>query len=150
MTRTADNRRYAQGAVYGSLAYDLSNPELYPEMEYERSFNIPAPPKIEEEVVTQAVARTRQSIAPMSIIGFACAAVLLVFSLMAQIQLTAVSDETAQLESQLNELGVENARLLIDYESAFNLAEIEEYATMQLGMQKTHQRSGILHRRRGS
>ena len=136
MANPTAKTRYGQNAVYGSLAYDFSNPALYPELDYSRPLDIPAPPKTQERVVTRAVPRTKQRIAPTAILGFACAAVMLVFALMAQIQLTAVSDETAQLETKLAELETEQTRLLIDYESAFNLTEIEEYAIGTLGMQK--------------
>ena len=72
----------------------------------------------------------------MALLGFGIAAVLLVFSLMARIQLIAVTDGTVELESQLSELQTENAKLQIAYESAFNLTEIEDYATRVLGMQQ--------------
>jgi cell division protein FtsL len=136
MANSTARARYGQGAVYGSLAYDFSNPDLYPELDYSRPLDIPAPPQTRERVVTKAMPRTRQRIAPTAILGFACAAVMLVFALMAQIQLTAVSDETAQLETKLAELETEQTKLLIGYESAFNLTEIEEYAIGTLGMQK--------------
>jgi cell division protein FtsL len=136
MTGTASNRRYGQGAVYGSMAYDFSNPAVYPEVTYGKPLDTPAAPEVKEEVVTKEAARVRQSIAPLSVVGFACAAVLLVFTLMAQIQLTTASNEAARLETTLRDLKTEQAKLLINYESAFNLAEIEDYATNELGMQK--------------
>ncbi|NCC67815.1 MAG: hypothetical protein EOM14_06420 [Clostridia bacterium] len=55
---------------------------------------------------------------------------------MARIQFTAVSDKAVALEEQLADLKVERTRLLIEYESAFNMTEIEEYATSTLGMQR--------------
>lgn len=125
--------RYADG----SLAYDFNNPALYPD--YDQEFTAPAPerrtvPKAKPK--TRAVPRGKQSIAPFSIVGFACAAVLLVFALMAQIQLTTVSEDTVVLQSRLEELQLEEAKLKIAYESAFNLTEIEDYAVNVLGMQK--------------
>ena len=74
----------------------------------------------------------------MAILGFALAAVLLVFSLMARVQFTVASDTAAQLESQINELTEQKSRLTIAYESALNLTEIEDYAINNLGMQKPH------------
>ena len=73
-------RRYAYGhnAVNGSLAYDYDNPALYPEYEYGKPLDIPARPKVREEVVADTSALTRQSISPVAILGFALAAVLLV------------------------------------------------------------------------
>ena len=72
----------------------------------------------------------------MAIVGFICAAVMIVLLLMVKVQLTEITDQAVALERQLTELEVAQNRLLIDYESAFNLTEIEEYATTQLGMQR--------------
>lgn len=130
--------------VYGSLAYDFETAPVYPEREREweqprrdeRKVVIPAPPETREQVHTKTRVLPRQAISPFAIIGFACAAVLLVFTLMAKIQLTVVTDEAARLESQFEELNLAQSRLLIEHESAFNRTEIEEYATSVLGMQR--------------
>lgn len=131
---TSRKRRYER-TVYGSLAYDLTAEEFFPDSTYEEP-EIFSRPEVEEEVRVRAVPRVQQALAPTAILGFACAAVMLVFTLMAQIQLTQISDETMGLQTALSELELEQTRLLIDYESAFNLTEIEEYATGVLGMQK--------------
>ncbi len=128
--------------VNGSLAYDLGT--IAPAREWdreryrepERKVVIPAPPVVKERVATRAKVKTQQSVAPLAIVGFICAAVLLVFTLMAKIQLTVVTDEAVKLETQLAELELAQNRLLIDYESVFNRTEIEEYATTVLGMQR--------------
>ena len=131
---------YGTRPVYGSLAYDLSGTAVYPDEGINppprRKIVIPAPPEIKEQVFARTAVKPRQSIAPLSIVGFACAAVLVVFCLMAKIQLPAVTDEAVKYEQQLTELEVAQNRLLIDYEKAFNLTEIEEYASSQLGMQR--------------
>jgi len=80
--------------------------------------------------------RRRQAVAPFTVAGYICAAVLLVLMLLARIQLTAISDSAAALETQIAELNTGNDKLTMEYESAFNLAEVEEYATDKLGMQK--------------
>lgn len=131
---TSKKRRY-ENTVYGSLAYDLTAEAFFPDSTYEEP-DIFSKPKVEEEVRVKAVPRVQQALAPTAILGFACAAVMLVFTLLAQIQLTQISDEAMKLQSALSELELEQARLLIDYESAFNLTEIEEYAMNALGMQK--------------
>jgi len=135
MQETAVYRRKYENTVYGSLAYDLAAEEFFPEGSYAEQ-EVISRPETEENAQVQALPRVRQSVAPTALVGFACAAVMLVFSLMAQVQLTAVSNETVRLQSQLSELQVEQVRLLISYESAFNLTEIEEYAIEKLGMQK--------------
>ncbi|MGI5936569.1 MAG: hypothetical protein ACOX7I_07195 [Oscillospiraceae bacterium] len=132
------NTTYRQYAVYGSLAYDFNNPIFFPETTLDEPVKAPAPPKTKtrQQAAARTVARTKQAVAPFAIIGAACVAVLLVFTLFFRIQLTQVTDETVQLNEKLEELKAENAKLLIQYESAFNLNEIEDYAINVLGMQK--------------
>jgi len=131
---------YAGRAVYGSLAYDYGNPELYPETEYSSPLEQTAPPQTQEK--TSAVpragvhARSKQSVYPLAMLGILAAAVLFVIAIMAQIQLFDISSKTVELNSQLKELKTEQTRLRISYEGAFNLTEIEQYATSRLGMQK--------------
>lgn len=136
----ADTRvEYGSRAVYGSLAYDYDNPELYPE-EYSSPPEQTAPPQTQER--TQAVprpgvhARSKQAVYPLAMLGMLAAAVLFVIAIMAQIQLFDISSKTVELEGQLKELKTEQTKLQIAYEGAFNLTEIEQYATSQLGMQK--------------
>ena len=86
MAAAAAKRKYGQGAVYGSLAYDFNNPELYRE-EYTT-----AQPKARPRTQTQTRVRTRartavhtrQSIAPLSLVGMLAAAFLLVIAILAQ------------------------------------------------------------------
>ena len=78
----------------------------------------------------------KQAIAPMAVLGFAIAAVLLVISLVARVQLSQASAQVSALEDQYTQLQEDQTRLRIDYESAFNLTEIEDYAIHELGMQK--------------
>ena len=131
--------KYGRGAVYGSLAYDYDNPELYPE-EYSSAPERTAPPQTQERSRTatraQVQARSRQAVYPLAMLGIAVAAVLFVIAIMAQIQLFDISSKTVGLEAQLKELQTEQTKLQIKYEGAFNLTEIEQYATSRLGMQK--------------
>lgn len=138
MARINTYDREFENRVYGSLAYDLtttSAEEFYQEEIYEQQEAAPAP-VVEERTRTNAMPVVKQSLAPTAVVGFICAAVLIVFVLMAQIQLSQISNETANLQSSLSELTTERDKLLVAYESAFNLTEIEEYATGVLGMQK--------------
>ena len=132
-------RKYGQGAVYGSLAYDFDNPELYQE-EYSAPQTPAAKPRTQTQTKVRPRARvavrTKQSIAPLSIIGFAVAAFLCVIAITAQIKLFDISSESVALSNQLAGLQEDQARLRIAYESAFNLSEIENYAIDELGMQK--------------
>ena len=142
MAAAAAKRKYGQGAVYGSLAYDFNNPELYPE-EYAESESAEQPKarpqaQTRTKVRTRAktAARTHQSIAPMSIVGMLAAAFLVVVAVLAQAQMVGISSASVALQNQLTELEEQQSRLRIEYESAFNMAEIEEYAIHTLGMQK--------------
>ena len=135
----AGEREYGSGAVYGSLAYDFDNPELYRE-----EYSVPAPeqtaPQTQERAKTAARpgahARSRQAVYPLAILGILVSAVLFVIAIMAQIQLFDISSKTVELEGRLKELKTEQTRLQIAYEGAFNLTEIEQYAISNLGMQK--------------
>lgn len=152
----AEKQEFTSIPVYGSLAYDFQTAMPYPEREWgmpppqrqereDRRVVIPAPPMEDERVHTGSRTRTypRQAISPFSIIGFACAIVLIIFTLMAKIQLTVITDQAVALETQLSELELAQNRLLIQYESVFNRTEIEEYATSVLGMQRPCQEQVI-------
>lgn len=139
MAASTKNAKYNASPVYGSLAYDYGRAGTYREKAdrpVERQVIIPAPPKIREQAAAATQVKTKQGIAPLALLGYACAAILVIFSLMAKIQLTEVTDTSAQLETQLTDLNVAQNRLLINYENAFNLTEIEEYATTELGMKR--------------
>lgn len=133
-------RKFGEVPVYGSLAYDLNYPGFYQNDSYAAPRTPTARPETRERTETarrmRSQRRSRQSIAPTAIIGLVAAAFLFVTGITAQVNLLRVSNESVELESRLRELKEEEAKLRIAYESAFNLAEIEEYATLRLGMQK--------------
>lgn len=134
--------------VSGSLAYDFTAVPSWPERGWgprrdEEKVVIPAAPRTQERVAAGARVKSRQTVSPAAVLGFLCAAILLVFTLMAKIQLTEVTDQAVMLETRLAELETEQARLLIEYESAFNFTEIEEYATNMLGMQRPREEQMI-------
>lgn len=134
------SRRYGQGAVYGSLAYDFNNPALQPEYTEEEQWQVmhraDNPVAEEAQAAEAAVASNRQAIAPISVLGILAAAVMIVVMLLAQARLTAVCSEAVRLTNRIDQLQTEQARLRIAFESAFNLTEIEDYAVTELGMQK--------------
>ena len=132
--------RYGQGAVYGSLAYDFSNPALYPEYTEEEQWQVmhqtENPVAEEAQTAELAIAGNKQALAPVSVLGIALAAVMIVVMLLAQARLTAVCNEAVRLTNKIEQLQTDQARLRIAFESAFNLTEIEDYAVSELGMQK--------------
>ena len=106
------------------------------EYRYSAPVETAACPRTTEAVVPESVPTPKQAIAPLAVLGFAIAAVLIVISLVARVQLSQASAEVSALEDQYAELQEQQTRLRIDYESAFNLTEIEDYAIHELGMQK--------------
>lgn len=139
MAATAVKRKYGQGAVYGSLAYDFNHPELYQE-EYSTAPTPTARPETQTQTRVRtrarAVVHTRQSIAPTSILGVLVAAFLFVTAIMAQAQLVGLSSESVKLQNELTQLEEQQTKLRISYESAFNMSDIEDYAVRSLGMQR--------------
>ena len=73
---------------------------------------------------------------PLAVLGFAIAAVLIVVSLVARVQLSQAAAEVSALEDQYTQLQEQQTRLRIDYDSAFNLPQIQDYANHELGKQK--------------
>ena len=68
-------------------------------------------------------------------IGLGFSALFLVLALLCSIRATAVNDRAAALERETAELRLENERLRTRCEERLSLAEIERYATQELGMQ---------------
>ena len=119
----------------GNAAYDLRS-NAAEEYLYSAPVELPHAPQTTEAVVPESVPTPKQAIAPLAVLGFAIAAVLIIISLVARVQLSQASAEVSTLEDQYTELQEQQTRLRIDYESAFNLTEIEDYAIHELGMQK--------------
>lgn len=119
----------------GNAAYDLRS-NAAEEYLYSAPVDLPHAPRTTEAVVPESVPTPKQAIAPLAVLGFAIAAVLIIVSLVARVQLSQASAEVSTLEDQYAELQEQQTRLRIDYESAFNLTEIEDYAIHELGMQK--------------
>ena len=108
----------------GNAAYDLHSTAAE-EYRYSAPVEMPHAPRTTEAVVPESVPTPKQAIAP-----------LIVVSLVARVQLSQASAEVSALEDQYTQLQEQQTRLRIDYESAFNLTEIEDYAIHELGMQK--------------
>ena len=150
--------KYA-GLSFGSLAYDpfstaapqIEFPAEEPEQELPRNpeeeYAAPQEPVYQEpvqalrispeELRAEAQARLfRRVVAAVAIPVGAVCAVLLVMLLRSYMDLTAISNETANLEKQVAELRSENSRLEIECESVFNMEEVEQTANSVIGMVK--------------
>lgn len=141
-TRNFQSYNFVTGAVDGTLAYDFSSPAYYPEEVYETPQKTPArtrePIWVKEELKekAQSVVRSRQGFSPLALIGVAAIIVLIVMTLLAQIRLVSISQQAVELENQITELEAERTRLTVEYETVFNLKDVEEYAVSVLGMQE--------------
>lgn len=129
------SRKRNTARMDGNVAYDLRS-NAAEEYLYSAPVDLPHAPRTTEAVVPESVPTPKQAIAPLAVLGFAIAAVLIIVSLVARVQLSQASAEVSALEDQYAELQEQQTRLRIDYESAFNLTEIEDYAIHELGMQK--------------
>ncbi len=159
MQKTFKSYNFVTGAVDGTLAYDFDNPALYPDEELtyperprrrkQQSEDMDwvkenperrtkAKKKAKERVQEQAAVQTQtqQRVPVMSIMGYAVVMVLCVMLVLAQIQLMDLSSTAAGLESQISELQTEKTKLTAEYETTFNLKDVEQYAINVLGMQE--------------
>ncbi len=141
---------FVTGAVDGTLAYDFSNPEIYqpeeetvreePKRRSRRREKLQPREWVREDVrpdrKEEAAAKNRQGLSLVSLMGVAAAVVLLTMMLLAQIRLTDISDTAAKLERQITELETQRNKLTVEYESIFNLEDVEERAVNVLGMQE--------------
>ncbi len=134
----AEYSTYHDRYVSGSVAYDYSKVAEVPDYGTGRQVEIPEARRVRDEVVSDTRVVTEQAVSPTAILGLALAAVLVVFSLFARAQLSRTALEVVQLQGQLEQLETTHEKLLIEYEYAFNLAEIEDYAIRELGMQQPY------------
>lgn len=144
MSATVNFKSYnfVTGAVDGTLAYDFSSPAYYPEEVYElpkrepKKTREPVWVKENETVKAERRAYAGQGISPLTFLGSVAVIVVFVMMLLAQIRLVGISDRAVQMESQIAELKAERTRLTVEYETVFNLKDVEEYAVSVLGMQE--------------
>lgn len=143
--------KYARSATYGSAAYDLNRvrgyavPQETPyyDIPYERPYEKPA-----EKAAPKTRTAERKAVRGVSVFsaaGFLLSAALVVLMLLSYVQLAEISGETTRLENEIIQLETDHAKLRVQYESAFNLTEVEEYATSAFGMSKlTSENTNIL------
>lgn len=145
-TKKFTTYNFVTGAIDGTLAYDFGRPVYYPEEEpvYEAP---PARemPETEQEWVrereqvrerSREAARTGQGVSPLALLGVAAVVVILVMTLLVQVRLMGISQNAVELENQIRTLEAERDRLTVEYETVFNLKDVEEYAVGVLGMQE--------------
>lgn len=151
-SQTATARYASRNPVNGSSAYKLDRSSYAPQR---RPVEIPEPVRQPEarpaaKPAARPVTRTAPKAAPraavkaqkaygislFAIVGFLAVGVMLILVLLAYVSYNEVSYETVQLQSKLDELNEQERKLRIAYEDAFDVNEVEEYATTVLGMSK--------------
>lgn len=105
-------------------------------------------PSLPEEAQVQTqqrtiVVREKLAISPFVVVGILVVAVLFALMISSYMQLFAVTNGNASLETQLADLQDTNAKLQSTYESSYDLSRIETYAQAQLGMKKASEKQII-------
>ncbi len=130
--------------LYGNAAYNFGSAApaevpVFPEREAPAPRPEVVPLPREQDVVRTGVAVEPRSRVQMSLFVLLFAPVLLlsaVLLLFSYMKLNTLSDQSAAMVVQLQELKADQTRLKIKYESTFDLAEVETYAKTVLGMVK--------------
>ena len=138
MAQAQPNRRRTAPIVNDSLAYDLSRQRQTAE-------RYSTAPQVKPRPQTQTHPRPQQGtraafrvmvVAPAAVVLFAVAVVLWIFTLQARTEITQVQRNVYRLESELRAVEQVQDELEIQYESAFNFTQLEDYAVRTLGMQR--------------
>jgi hypothetical protein len=150
-TNTATVKYASRSAVSGSNAYDLSRIREYThesEVPERAPANKPAVkpavrpnPAVRQQpkAVTRSSMKTAQktySISLLAVIGFVVVGVMMVFVLLAHVKYNEVTSNTVKLQATLKNLTEQERKLKIQYEDAFDVNDVEQYATNVLGMSK--------------
>ena len=122
-------RRTTRYETYGSVAYDPvweGGAVAAPGREEVLRPRPRVRPK--ERTLARPRVKVREAgmVAPFAVVGFLCVGALTVLLLMSCVRLTVINDESVQLRSQLSALQEEEAKLLAEYEQAYDLQAIEE------------------------
>lgn len=100
------------------------------------SYSSPKSPEKLEKEKPVYFAKLRQLVSPIDLVGVSLALVLLLSSLMVQIEYYELNAVCEALETELADLETDYARILVDIELSYDLESIETYAKYELGMQK--------------
>ncbi len=134
-------------AIYGSEAYDLDRvhgsalpeEEVYEEPSsqerIQQRLDERARARAQAKVQTEAASQTF-GIPVLAIVGVLVVAALMITVLMGYIRLAQISGETSRVRSSIAQLEERQEILEINYETTFNMEEIESYAVNILGMSR--------------
>lgn len=122
-------RRRTGYRSYGNVAYDLDYMgNVAVEEGFGEQARQPQPlvrPRERVKTRTKVQVREQQSVSLFAITGFLAVAAVAVLVLMSYVQLDAVNADVVSLRSELSSLEKEEARLLAQYEQAYDLNSIE-------------------------
>ena len=131
------NRSIQPRGTYGNLAY--AQPAARP-LERGGAEVLRPQPKLRprERAPTRPKVRVREAgqISVFAVVGFLAVGVFAVLLMLSTVQLTMVSAEVVSLRSQLSSLQSEEAKLMAQYELAFDPSTIEERVTADGSMVK--------------
>ncbi len=141
----AVNMQYS--ATYGSEAYDLDRVQGYALPE-EEAYEEPSSQerirqRLDERARERARAKAQAEAASqtfgfplLAVVGVIVTVVLMITVLMGYIRLAQISGETSRVRSSIAELEERQEILEINYETTFNMQDIESYAVNILGMSR--------------
>ncbi len=138
MAAAAREYRYAHRdlATNGNLARDLDwavrERELDHAGEAPRHLETHAAQKVRRE---EALARERQHVSPLTLLGGAVLAAAAVCLLLSYVRLTTLAADTVALRTELTALQAENVSLTAQHEQMFDMATVKERASAA-GMRK--------------
>ena len=121
----------------GNYGYGAAAPEYAPDIPKRREEELPeAAPTARPRENARAQAAQGYSISLFSVFGAALVMVMLVLVVLAHMSFDTTLDENLKLEKRLAALSQQETKLKIEFESAFDLNQIERYAINELGMVK--------------
>lgn len=112
--------------VYSSYGNAALEPEFAPEYDGRQRTEPLVRPR--ERVAGRAKVKVRQAgyVSPTAVVGFALVAVMAVLLLVSLVQITVASDRVVKLRNESATLADEHAKLLTQYELAYDLKTVEE------------------------
>ncbi len=127
-------RRSTRYEVYGNVAYDPvweGGAVAAPAPERQEVFQPRPKVSPRERILARPRIQVREAgaVSPFAVIGFLAVGVLAVLLLMSYVNLTVLNDETVQLKSELSVLQDEEAKLLAQYELAYDWSALEAELT---------------------
>lgn len=127
-------------ATYGSMAYDLEYAETAGRTIKRKGEVLQPRPLVRprERAVARPRIRVREAgrASVFAVVGFLAVGMFALLVVMSSVQLTTLSDDIADLKTQLNQLQSQETRLRTEYELAFDLSTIESKVTSDGSMVK--------------